>query len=68
MLQVHPRHVYVCAQCPTTFKNQASLKEHSLKHAGKHFACDHCDKEFHSRKNLRMHKRVHLPPEERSAS
>ncbi len=31
-LQVHVDNVFTCLQCPTSFKNKTSLKEHVVKH------------------------------------
>ena len=67
VLQVHTEHVFSCSQCPSSFKNKHSLKEHVVKHhiGVKNFSCDTCGKEFFGKQNLRMHMRIHVAPENR---
>jgi hypothetical protein len=52
--------MFTCSQCPTSFKNKTSLKEHVVKHhiGIKNFSCDTCGKEFYSKQNLRVEERL----------
>jgi hypothetical protein len=54
--------MFTCSQCPTSFKNKTSLKEHVVKHhiGIKNFSCDTCGKEFYSKQNLRVAERLFM--------
>jgi hypothetical protein len=54
--------MFTCSQCPTSFKNKTSLKEHVVKHhiGIKNFSCDTCGKEFYSKQNLRVVERLFM--------
>ncbi len=72
-LQVHVDHMFTCSQCPTSFKNKTSLKEHMVKHliglknwlfslqvhVDHVFTCSQCPTSFKNKTSLKEHVAKH---------
>jgi len=50
---------YSCKQCPEYFPTKKLMREHSLEHAPKYFACGTCNKRFRNKSSLAFHERTH---------
>lgn len=60
MLALHGEKRLQCDLCDQTYKWDADLARHKLKHVNVKFACDQCDKEFREKRQLQTHiKAVH---------
>lgn len=50
---------FQCLQCLKYFKTDAALYNHQLIHKQSSFACEFCDKKFHYKHNLEVHRLLH---------
>lgn len=56
LLSHKPKKPFLCDQCPGTFSNTKSLKDHQREyHSGRTWTCHNCGKEFRGERLLKSH-------------
>ena len=58
MLAMHGERRLECDLCDKTYKWDADLARHKLKHDNVKFECDQCEKEFREKRQLQTHKKA----------
>ena len=66
--QIHIQKKFICVQCTAKFALKRDLNAHTLNHNKEELmACKECDKQFHERKGLQEHVKIHVRQKSQSS-